>query len=317
MFISDKDVSLALTNVSIGVTVDTSEYVATKIFPIVKVPNQTAKYWKYKRGDWYRSQAQVRGPGQETVGTSFRVESDDAYYCKIYGLHTDIDDVQRANVSDLFATDAEVTRNLQGQILLKRELEFLSKYFVPSAWANSATPAIKWDAANATILKDIRDAKRAIKRTTGMRANKLVIQEEVWDAIQESGELIDRIKGGATGATPATLSQEQVAGMLGLDEIVIAGAISNTAQPGLTDALDFAAGPHALLIHVPQNPGLMTPSAGYTFVWNELYGVGPEGERVLKIRMDEKRSDRIDAEANWDSKVLAQDLAYCLHDVLT
>jgi hypothetical protein len=318
MLVTDSDmyVSAPLTNISIGVAPDTAEFVSARLFPIVPVRKQAGKYYEYPRGAWFRSAAQERGKGQESAGTSFQVESKDAYYCQVFALHVDVDDYARANVDTVFQLDADVTRFLQGQILLRRELSFLAEYFATGKWGVDFTPAVKWGAANAKIFKDIRDQLRAVKEKRGIRPNVAAISENVWDTIQESPDIIDRIKGGATPDNPAIARQQQVAAILGLDEIIVTGAVANTAAAGAADNFSYQTGDHMLLLYRPRVPGLMTPAAGYTFVWNDLFGVGPEGERVLKFRMEALRSDRIEAEANWDHRALAPDLGVFIHDVL-
>jgi hypothetical protein len=317
IFESDSKFSEPLTNVSIGFTADASEYVATRVFPVVPVKKQSGTYYSHPRGEWFRTYAQVRGPGQETPGIMTKLAETGNYYCKVYGVHQKVDDFERANFGSVFDLDKQATQRAQNDLLLRRELDFLATYFVPGKWGLDSTPSPKWDAANATIIADIREAAEAIKTRTGLRPNKLVVQEKVWNRILDAADIIDRIRGGATSAAPATVNAQLIAGILGLDEIIIAGAIQNTATPDLTPNFSFAAGNHALLIHVPRAPGIFVPSAGYTFVWTELFGVGPQGERVLKMREDLKRCDRIEAELNYAHGLVAPDCGVLIRDVLT
>lgn len=317
MLTSDQYLSVPLTNVSIAYATDAAEYVSSRIFPVVPVTKQAAKYYEWPRGLWGKSMAQKRGKNSESAGISWRIESKDAYFCDLYSLHADIDDRDRANSDNQFQTDQEATAVLQNQLLLKRELEFLSSNFVTGKWATDASPSVKWDQANATIIADIRDAIAAVRMKSGFRPNKLVVQEQVFNRILESADIIDRLKGNNNAQNPAIANAQTIAAILGLQEVIVAGAIVNTATSELTPAYNFAAGNHLLLLYTPPRPGLMTPSAGYTFVWTGLMGVGPQGERVAKFRMEHLRSDRIEAENNYDFKIVGPDLGALIHDVLT
>lgn len=297
--------------------VDDADFISDKLFQVVGVKMQTAKYWEYPRGAWWRSAAQIRGPGQESAGTSWQVQSKDAYHCELVSLHVDIDDFARANGAGVFNLDSDATRFLAGHIKLKREYDFLQKVYNTGIWGTEFTPSVKWDQPSATIFKDIRSQMSVVKVKTGKRPNKIVFQEKVWDVIQDSADMLSRVTGGSTTDNPARATKEQVAKILELDEVLVAGAISNTGVEGQLDAFSYTPGQHALLLYVPRTPGLMQPTSGYTFVWTELYGLGPQGERVAKFRMENLRSERIEAEANWDHKVLGPDYGCLITSVLT
>lgn len=314
---SDLYISEALTNVSVATDPNQDDYIAARLFPVVTVKQQAAKYWEYPRGEWFRSAAQIRGPGQESAGTSWQVISKDAYYCNLYSLHTDIDDFSRANAASNFNLDNDATKFLMNHIKMKREFDFLSKVYQPGVWATDITPTTKWDQPNATIYKDIRTQMTATKIKTGKRPNKIVFQERVWDYIQDSPDMLSRVTGGAVVGNPARATQEDIAKVLGLQEVIVAGAIQNNGIEGQADAFSFAPGQHALLLYSPPSPGLMQLAAGYTFVWTDLYGIGPEGERVAKFRMEHLRSDRIEAEGNWDHRIIGSDLGVLFANVLS
>ncbi len=72
--------------------------------------------------------------------------------------------------------------------------------------------------------------------------------------------------------------------------------------------MQFIHGKHALLIYSPPAAGIQVASAGYTFMWRNLQGSIGQPAVVRKFRMEPIRSDRIEAEAAWDHKVVASDL---------
>jgi hypothetical protein len=55
----------------------------------------------------------------------------------------------------------------------------------------------------------------------------------------------------------------------------------------------------------------MSPTAGYTMSWTGYLGNGNEfGMAVSNMRMDNLRSDRIEAEMAFDHKVVSTDMGY-------
>jgi hypothetical protein len=91
---------------------------------------------------------------------------------------------------------------------------------------------------------------------------------------------------------------------------VVARAIRNTSAEGIAASYSFIAGTrNALLAYAAPNPGIMTPSAGYTFVWPEN-GPGNEfGVSIKKFRLPEAvESDRVEAEMYYDQKIISNAL---------
>lgn len=320
MFISDSDrfLSAPLTGVAVEANLlNSPNRAGGRIFPIIPVMVQSAKYWTYPIGSWMRSAAQKLERCSESAGTDFKVQSADPYYCELYALHTDIWDPDRVNVRNQFDLDRGATVFLQDQIAAKREADFLAKAFTQGKWSTDVTPTVKWGDPAATPIKDIRTQMRAVQRKSGgRRPTKAVIQEEVWDVLQDSPDVLARVVGGAKTAEPARATREDFARILELDEVIVVSEITNTANENQADNFSFTPGQNVLLTYAPNNPSVMQPSGGFTFVWVDLPGVGPQGERVRNIRMEARMSDRIQAEGNWDTKLIAPDLGCLLYSVL-
>ena len=63
-----------------------------------------------------------------------------------------------------------------------------------------------------------------------------------------------------------------------------------------------------LFAYAPRQASVMTPSAGYTFVWSGYLGGNAEGIRIKRFRMEPIASDRIEAEQTYDMKVVCADM---------
>src|SRR3990172_10879137 len=70
---SDLHVDVPLTNLSIAYFQDESKYIADKVFGNIPVQKQSDLFWRYNKGDWFRSDAQKRAPGAESVGSGWNV----------------------------------------------------------------------------------------------------------------------------------------------------------------------------------------------------------------------------------------------------
>ena len=88
------------------------------------------------------------------------------------------------------------------------------------------------------------------------------------------------------------------------------GAIENTAAEGQNPAHSFIGGKNVLLCNVAPNPGLLTPSAAYTFAWTGYLGAGNEGNRIKRYRWEIISSDIVEIELAMDIKLVASELGY-------
>jgi hypothetical protein len=86
-----------------------------------------------------------------------------------------------------------------------------------------------------------------------------------------------------------------------------ASAVTLTTH-GLGEANSFIFGKAALLAYAPPAPGLLTPSAGYTFTWNEYLPGQGLGVAIDRIPMPQIKSTRIEGEQAFDMKPVATDL---------
>lgn len=313
-------VNRPLTNMSVGFEQDLERFfVAAKVFPAVPVAKQSDVYYIYDRDDWHRLEAKERPLSAETAGGGYRLETD-TYNAKVFGIHRDIDDRERANEDNPpLSGDRDSTRYLTEQMWLLRETLWATAFFSTGKWTGSTTatdivPGTKWDASGSTPITDLRTQIRSVHAKTGRRPNKLTLAQDVWDAIQDNADFIARISVNTT----RVVTRELLAQLLELDEVLVGGAINVTSQEGAAATVRaFVMTDAALLTHSPRAPGMRVPSAGYTFSWNGLLGPGAGTLRIKRFRMEPKASDRIEAEAAYDQKLVAADLGAFFTTVLT
>jgi len=326
--IYDVHVNVPLTNVSIAYMQDQTRFVAPRVFPNVPVLKASDVYYSFTRADFNRDEMQVRQAGRQSAGSGFNVTSNGTYRAEVYALHHDIPDMLRANTDSVLNQDLATTQLVTLKALIKRENFFVNKYFASGVWGNqvagvgaspSSNQILKWSVAGSTPIENVRQAITLVQGTTGFRPNKLLINQTVADVLLDHAEIIDRVKYGQTwtpGGGMAEASLDALAALWGLDEVLVAGAVQNTAAEGATEATSFIAGNNALLVYAPAAPALMTPSAGYTFSWTGYYGAGVDGSRIKRFRMEPESSDRIEIEMAWDMQVVGADLGYFFNAVI-
>lgn len=312
----DVHVNRPLTNVSLAFMQDATNFVATRVFPMIPVAKQSDVYFTYDRGHFNRNMMKKRAPATESAGASYGIATD-SYSATVWAEHKDVDDQVRSNADTPIQLDTEATEFLTQQALISREVEWMANYFVTSVWDNDVAPGTKWDSGSSTPIEDVRLAKRTILQNTGQMGNKAVMTRNVYDVLLDHPDIVGRIDRGQTPNGPAVATQQNLAALFELDEILVCDAIQNTANEGAANAHSFISGADGcLVLHTPRSAGLMTPAAGYTFAWNGFLGAA-QGTRIKRFRMEHLASDRIEIEQAYAQKVVSTALGYFLNDVLT
>lgn len=321
----DVHVNTPLTNVSIAYLQSADNFVATRVFPNIPVTKQSDRYYTYDRGEFNRDEAEERAPGTESAGGSYSLDNTPTYFCKVFAYHKDVPDQIRGNADAVLNLDNEATEYVTHKALIKREKLFVAKYFIPTIWATdiegvasgpTGPQAIHWNLDTGLPISDIRDGKRERLEDTGFEPNTLVMGKAVWDALVDHPDIVDRIKYGQTPGAPAIANVEALMKLFELERIFVMKAIENTAAEGATNVHAFIGGKHALLAYIAPSPGIMTPSAGYTFSWTGWMGAGAEGNRIKRFRMEKLESDRVEVQMSFDQKLVAADCGYFFNGIV-
>lgn len=305
-------VNKLLTDMSIAYVQDEGAFIADKLFPIVPVAKQSDLYATYSKADFLRIDAQLRAPGTESAGSGYRTDLTANYFAKPYALHKDVTDEDYANADEPLQPDRDATIYLTQQLRMKLDKLIVANYLKTGVWATditgvSGTPSgaqvKQWSAAGSTPLIDVKTQMIAIQQATGYKPNVLTIGANVQPVLEEHADLKDIIKYTQTGI----VSTDLMAKAFGVDRVVVAGAVENTAKEGQTASMSFLFGKGALLSFAPKKPSLYTPSAGYIFAWTGLLGGAAAAAQIKQFRMEQLGANRVEAQIAIDPKLVAAD----------
>lgn len=314
----DVHVNRPLTNIAIAYFQDANDFVADKVFPNIPVEKQSDAYWTVPRDSFNRDEMKIRAPGTESAGGGYEVDPNNTYYAHVRAYHHDIPDQVRSNTDTPLNADTQASTLVTHKALINRENNWVSRYFKTGVWGtdingeDSATPSSgqigHWNRADSTPIEDIRLYKRVMKEATGYEPNTLVLGRAVIDTLYDHPDIIDRIKYGQTPGSAADVSVSDLEQLFKIPRILVGNAIQNTAAEGAAEASSFIFGKHALLCHSATTPGVMMPSAGYTFSWTGFLAAGSMGVRIKRFRMEHLESDRVEIQSAYDHKAVAVDL---------
>ena len=244
-------------------------FIADRIFPVVNVQKQSDMIKTYSQADILRNVDDSRAPGTEAKKISFQVGSE-AYYCTNHALKADVTIEDRANRDPAFIKDFEQGRVefITDKLQLNWEIRVANKCTNTSNVSTLMLVSSSWDDySNSTPLDDLWLPIDTQRDATGFKPNRAVFSEKAWRAFSRNAAVIDKIHqtgvtGGGKNATP-----QEAANLLGLKEVLVAGAMYNSAAEGLAQQLTDIWGNYVLLYYAPDRPSVDVPSFGYSLRW--------------------------------------------------
>lgn len=322
---SEVHVNRPLSNVMTVYTQEEGAFVCNQVFPTVPVQKRSDLWFSIPKDAWFRGSATLRAPGTETAGITYDVNPNNVYFCRDYGVHTDLSDQVRANFDSPLAADQASMRLVARSLLVTRELQFMQTYMQPNIWSGMNAPSTPagtnvdynvgagrtagggygfWDTANSDPIKDIRLAQTTVQSKTGYIPKTLTLTKDVFDAVCNNPVVLDRIKYTQRGV----ITQDLLASLFQVDKLLVAQAVLNSSQEGRLANMGFMVSNCWLLTYAPPSPSITDASAGYIFSWNGFLGGGALTAVMKTYRMEHLESDRYEGQMAYDMKQVATDL---------
>lgn len=306
MSLTKKDVHVdkILTNYSLAFIQDQKRFIADKAFPLIRVNKESDKYFIWNDGHQMRIEAQLRAIGTASVEGNAALSST-TYSCEEYAINRPIADRLRS-MSDT-DIDTEAANYVNNQLLLKREEQAVATLFLNAIWGTSVTLVTadtRWDAYTKATSVPVTNFITAIqtlnKAGVEKESIKIIMGQEVWDALKRHPEIIALIGGGHTGFQ--SMSVEMLRSYLGVGEILIGSAVYNASVEGVAQSNAFIWGKHCLVVYSPPTAGLLTPTGGGTFEVSAI--------EVRRWRDEKLRSDVIEASSIFGHKLISTKCGY-------
>jgi hypothetical protein len=302
-----------LTNISVAYMQDETAFVSTR-HSVVPSDKKSNLYFTYNQNDFYRDEAKPRGPNEESAGSGYNV-SNDAFNCQVYALHKDVDEQVRMNTDDPLDAKRDAIKFVTRKLLIRQERQFMTDVFGASVWTGSHTAADltaspTWDDPTSTPIEDVQVEQAAILAATGFLPNVFYLAFQTYQKLVRHPDVIDLIKYGASAGAPAIASEEALAKIFGVDEVIVSKGVYASNAENATAAYALMASKTAMLLYVPSSPGLYTPAAFYTFMWTGVsYGLGKTiGAYEIPMPWLGLTTTRCEAQIAFVNKIIAPKL---------
>lgn len=277
------------------------DFIADKVFPFIPVKLDSDLYRVYDRD--FRTYNSERAMGAESNVADFNVSSA-SYVLKRKSLKEYIPDPLKENyeIGDLLG---DATEDLTDKILREFERETMN-LFTTTSWSQNASlaAAALWS-ANTTVsnpILPVDTGTSAILKNSGMRPTVGMLNHDAFEVLKNHVSILDRVK-----YTSAEVSETMIAGLFGLQELLIARAARDTSEEGATSSISYMLD-DVFWLGVKGKPGLKYNGAGATF---------RKATPLVKRWRDEPReSDVVEVNMSFVPKIINSLSGYLIKNVI-
>lgn len=275
----------ALSNMALAYFQSESKSFAKTIFPICPVMLSSDNYYIFDKEDLLRDSWQ-RKPAYGKVDPAVLSEHTDTYACHVDQMIMGIDHIRQTDLNRRMGPGTkdpkmQRTKTMAGQANIHQDRLFAQNFFKKGVWAqeetgvDSTTPAsnqfIKFSNGNSDPVAFIDEKKTVMEESTGRMPNRIAIGVHVYNALKKHPAILERVKYGGSTANPATITENVLAQLFGVERITVQRSIMNKAGLGQNANMSYIGDPNAfLLAYATNSPSIDEPSAGYIFTWDML-----------------------------------------------
>lgn len=287
-------VHIPATVLSVGFKND--EFIAERLAPMVRTPKTKFSYYEFDKTR-FRIPELLRAPKSafKRGDMGIVVKTDETLE---YGFEELIDDTERVDYENDIDLELEKTEDATDITLLgyeKRVADMLRSTTNLTQNVTLSGTAQFNDYTNSDPVGAFSTARKTIHKATGKKANVAAMSFETFETLRKHPDITSHFK----YTTAASITPQMMAGFFELNEIVIGGALNDTAKEGQTEALDYVWGKDIIIAYVEPRPGRFRPSLAYTF-WTPVKGQSrvvemyrEEAKKSDVVRVNEKKKERI------------------------
>ena len=316
-----------LTNMSMAYF-QKGEYAAKQLFPVCPVQLSSSFYYTFSKEDLARDNVQPK-PAYGKVAPAIMGHTDDSYKCKVDQIIVGIDQIgtlnyQRSNAPGAIDPRRAKVRFATEQMNLHQDVLFAKNFFHTGVWKNEWTGAaaadtaakkfLKFDDANCDPITFFAERKKEMARVGRRKPNKLALGVDAFTALQNNPDVIERVKYTGTTANPAIVTEQVLAQLFGVEQVVVLDSTYNAAGPGKDADMQYICDSKgALLLYTTPSPQIDEPSAGYIFAWDML----GNGNYIATDQWEGENgthTEYVEGLISTDMKICAQDLGMYFAD---
>jgi len=277
------------------------EFIADRIFPFVPVKKNSDVYRVYERN--FRIPETDRAIGAEARQHDFQV-STASYVLEKHALKEYIADDIKDNY-DIGDLNADTVEELTDTILRRLESSVLG-LFTTTNWSQntSLAAAAAWSANTTTSnpILAVDTATSQVLLNSGKMPNVGMMNHAALEPTKNHVSILDRVK-----YTSSDVSEKMLAGLFGLEELMISRAAVDTSAEGVTSSLGYILG-DVFWTGYKARPSLKSQGAGFIF--------RKPKPLVKRWREESRESDVVEVNMQYVPRIVSSLSGYLIKDII-
>lgn len=252
------------------------DFAATKILPPMPTATKEGRFHRVSNGKAYRLVKTKRAPGGAfaRVATPLDVTT---FVCEERGAEEPIDRTNKNVFSSVLPLDVVAARTAYSVVAIDHEVDVANAIYnestFPASGTTGKTLSTPWSTvATATPIADLADGINAINLKVGMGKNTLIANDLVLRNIWRTADVRNAIRNNYGRYVEGQPQLAALADVLGVDGIIVASATYNSANANQNQSMArIWSNTYAFLARISDDPTLMAPQLGRTFVYNNAF----------------------------------------------
>ena len=268
-------------------------YIGQQVLPTKPVAEAGAYFMKLPIEEFTKTVSTARASGAAYPRIDLKFEQD-SYQCAEHGLEGVVDDRNKAIYSSYFDAEVEMAQAVRAAVRRNHEQRIADAVFNTTTWTGAAlttAAGTAWSTvATGTIIADVLNARAKVRIGCGLDPDTLICNWVVWENMRDNAPIIDRIKYTETPSR-ANITTEMVARVLGLKQILVAKAVTNSANEGAAfSGGEIWSSSYAMVCKIGGASLLNNPGIGVTFHYT---GDGSSVDGTVETYRDESRRGEV------------------------
>lgn len=296
-------------------------FIANRVLPVFESMTQSGPFGKIPIEQLLMARDTARAPGGGYPRSKFTFTKD-TFACEEHGAEEPVDDRQARMYANYFTIEEVCAARALDIVLRNAEIRVATAIFNATTWTGSTlttAPTNEWDdATNAVPRTDVKAAMKRVWDNSGLRANVLIVNHNVFENLKDCAQIIDRLKyAGFTDPRPGAINEAAIAQALGIERVIVAGSPKNTATEGQSVSLaSIWSDEYAMVCKIATRPNdIREPCIGRTIHWGA--DGSTIGGTVESYRDEPVRADMIRVRHDVDEKVLYTEAGHLLSNITT
>ena len=276
-------------------------FVGLQVYTPFESALQTANFSVIPVEQLLQQRETLRAPGAGYSRGTYTFEQDN-FVCQEHGAEDVVGDRERNIYQFSFDVERIAAERAVGFVLRQHEEQVADAIMDTAVISNTAATAVWSNNANGRPVDDVIGALNSIRTQSGLLGNCVVMDVSLFRHLQTSDQILDRIKYSGGNADPASVNELALAAVFGVEKVIIAGGVKNTAAQGQAASLGaIYDGAKCFVGRISTGADLRDPCIGRTFL-NTNDGAG--SLVVEQYRDDARRADIIRARLDFDVKTI-------------